>query len=673
MANSTVYPYGTGGSLPSSIGLINDLRTGGVNKALTAQQGVEIREMIETGDFEFSPDIDKVGQGFSKTGATYASSSYGIKTIPVKQGDSLKIWGGPLLVGSDYSAICFSEDGESWTPLWYGTSLQERYYWFKAPADGLVGICLAKDEAVKVNFEDDVEPEANSKKLTISPSSRCLLTIGSGSAFTAIKNFIWAESETYKGAQIFIADFGGNNTIYFQLTNQSYSPVRMIGLKGGIIVKTTTTSGDMVVTDNILGKMLKVDAAFQSGIDTVYWTFQENSGYEASEYESFGIVNTYCQEQKFSNIAQEAYTFFYEDYFPVGTLVKYRSGKLYKVVKDKPANSYPSSGGVVETTLVKTRLIPIASSMAALVDVMNKMSYNIGAVSSDWKNPYGGSKYAVDNNLNRTTAKDMCRIMAYVYRYCPKLLAVMSTETAKVHIYGANDRDKTLKNNTREKLAAAYTSLHGSGATMPYSIIANKPGATVSTTTAGDGVSNTGFSIVALAKIGDKLVVADAAYLSSTDYTTGRTNRAKAMIQLLDIAKAIIDGGSAEGMATSFIERGAAAIVNPDGLEFIYDKNGDDLFQPASTSKVMGAVAILSVIPNLEEYHSIWNNADELMNDSGSDESSSETHIAKAGDVESVSTSLYAMMLVSNGANTMSLARMAGEKIIRSKEQFLDI
>ena len=31
------------------------------------------------------------------------------------------------------------------------------------------------------------------------------------------------------------------------------------------------------------------------------------------------------------------------------------------------------------------------------------------------------------------------------------------------------------------------------------------------------------------------------------------------------------------------------------------------------------------------------------------------------------------MMLVSNGANTMSLARMAGEKIIRSKEQFLNI
>lgn len=39
MANKTVYPYGTGGSLPSSIGIINDLMTGGADKALSAEQG----------------------------------------------------------------------------------------------------------------------------------------------------------------------------------------------------------------------------------------------------------------------------------------------------------------------------------------------------------------------------------------------------------------------------------------------------------------------------------------------------------------------------------------------------------------------------------------------------------------------------------------------------------
>lgn len=47
MANSTVYPYGPGGSLPSSIGIIDDLTTGGADKALAAQQGVVLKEMIE--------------------------------------------------------------------------------------------------------------------------------------------------------------------------------------------------------------------------------------------------------------------------------------------------------------------------------------------------------------------------------------------------------------------------------------------------------------------------------------------------------------------------------------------------------------------------------------------------------------------------------------------------
>lgn len=47
MAKSTVYPYGTNGELPSSIGLVNDLITGGVDKALTAEQGVRIKEMFE--------------------------------------------------------------------------------------------------------------------------------------------------------------------------------------------------------------------------------------------------------------------------------------------------------------------------------------------------------------------------------------------------------------------------------------------------------------------------------------------------------------------------------------------------------------------------------------------------------------------------------------------------
>lgn len=46
MASNTVYPYGTGGQMPSGIPLINDLITGGADKALAAEQGVVLNNKI---------------------------------------------------------------------------------------------------------------------------------------------------------------------------------------------------------------------------------------------------------------------------------------------------------------------------------------------------------------------------------------------------------------------------------------------------------------------------------------------------------------------------------------------------------------------------------------------------------------------------------------------------
>lgn len=51
MANKTVYPYGTGGTLPSSIGIINDPFTGGADKAWSAEQGKELNAQIN----EYTP------------------------------------------------------------------------------------------------------------------------------------------------------------------------------------------------------------------------------------------------------------------------------------------------------------------------------------------------------------------------------------------------------------------------------------------------------------------------------------------------------------------------------------------------------------------------------------------------------------------------------------------
>ena len=61
MANTTIYPYGTNGQLPSSIGVINDLTTGGADKALSAEMGKVLKGLIDnigTGRFSIVDEHD---------------------------------------------------------------------------------------------------------------------------------------------------------------------------------------------------------------------------------------------------------------------------------------------------------------------------------------------------------------------------------------------------------------------------------------------------------------------------------------------------------------------------------------------------------------------------------------------------------------------------------------
>lgn len=65
MANNTVYPYGPGGQLPGGIAIVNDLVTGGADKALSAQMGVELNSkllewgyVLEDGFFLVDSDLN---------------------------------------------------------------------------------------------------------------------------------------------------------------------------------------------------------------------------------------------------------------------------------------------------------------------------------------------------------------------------------------------------------------------------------------------------------------------------------------------------------------------------------------------------------------------------------------------------------------------------------------
>ena len=87
MANKTVYPYGTGGSLPSSVGLINDLITGGVDKALTAEQGVVMKGITDDLD---ERKIDKMQGAETAVDLEFYSSIY----IPYYINATRNAWAG---------------------------------------------------------------------------------------------------------------------------------------------------------------------------------------------------------------------------------------------------------------------------------------------------------------------------------------------------------------------------------------------------------------------------------------------------------------------------------------------------------------------------------------------------------------------------------------------------
>lgn len=57
MANKTIYPFGTNGTLPSSIGVVNDLTTGGTTIALSAEQGKVLGERTGLPMIKVQPSI----------------------------------------------------------------------------------------------------------------------------------------------------------------------------------------------------------------------------------------------------------------------------------------------------------------------------------------------------------------------------------------------------------------------------------------------------------------------------------------------------------------------------------------------------------------------------------------------------------------------------------------
>ena len=76
MANTTVYPFGTGGELPSSIGIVNDCVTGGSTQALSAEQGKVLYNEIHHAKQTLYYDKGLQGDGTLNDQTGYVVSDY---------------------------------------------------------------------------------------------------------------------------------------------------------------------------------------------------------------------------------------------------------------------------------------------------------------------------------------------------------------------------------------------------------------------------------------------------------------------------------------------------------------------------------------------------------------------------------------------------------------------
>ena len=90
MASKTIYPYGAGGQLPSSIGIINDLVTGGADKALSAEQGKVIGNLLYE-EYYTAKDLSLYSLNNFSLGASGWNNAGQHKAVPVTPGDKVRL------------------------------------------------------------------------------------------------------------------------------------------------------------------------------------------------------------------------------------------------------------------------------------------------------------------------------------------------------------------------------------------------------------------------------------------------------------------------------------------------------------------------------------------------------------------------------------------------------
>lgn len=174
MANKTVYPFGTGGQLPSSIGVVNDLTTGGADKALSAEMGKVL------GDFKSaltsSLEYNEIEVTWAYPQRKIAldgtiSSYYAVSTsapIALKAGEEIRVtFASKMNTGNAVVVISLTDSSSSaYTPVVDVNYTGGTVFYYKAAADCYVAISCPRVSSKEVATIVEIKGASGSSNVT---------------------------------------------------------------------------------------------------------------------------------------------------------------------------------------------------------------------------------------------------------------------------------------------------------------------------------------------------------------------------------------------------------------------------------------------------------------------------------------------------------------------------
>lgn len=261
----------------------------------------------------------------------------------------------------------------------------------------------------------------------------------------------------------------------------------------------------------------------------------------------------------------------------------------------------------------------------AFVAAMNKKAAEIGMTSSTFLTPSGASA------STQTTVRDLAR-----------LVVIASGIKEMAEVWSKNSRVIPLKGTANT--VTVETTVRDNDLEAVYPILGGKTGHWLSD-----------LSLVCLCDVDGKQV-AGAIHGASTD-----AGRFDAMLELMDIAKTVLDGGTNSDTVTSATHAIAFEVptyypmnYEQQELNVLYEQGADVQIVPASTTKVLTIVTALDYITDLHK--TITFKASDAIGGSGA--------VFSTGDTIEFIDAMYAILLPSSNMTAQAVARTIGGWIL---------